>query len=151
MNKFTLLFVVPWTIACQSIAGMDTQGLLIPLSKEQLKVIIDQQEKDIIILQNTNVSIAETLRIIHDTNQATQILAERVHSLEQQLHAHNNSTIKKIASHPGTWLALIALYYVATKYYEYKHKEKAQGNLEQDVNLDEQDEATNSPVTNQET
>jgi len=142
---------VPWAIACQSIAGMysDTQGALIPFTKEQLKAIIDQQDKIIINLQNNIVSITETLRLIHDTNQATQVLADRIHHLEQQLRVNHNSTTKNILSHPATWLALIAVYYMATKYYEYRHKEKVEKDEERDTNLDEHDKSTHFSVPDQ--
>ena len=169
MKKITFLLVVSLAMAPQSISGMytamtnaDTRGPEVPLDKEQLRIIVAFQE-------NTITDITTALQCVHDITKATQTLDDKIHQLElreqnsnnktqalenrvglleQHLRANQNSTAKKILSHPGTWLALIAVYYLASKYYERRHTEKTEE--DEDTNLDELDKSTDSVATDPE-
>jgi predicted RNase H-like nuclease (RuvC/YqgF family) len=166
MKKITLLLMVPLALVPQFISGMNvgTKAPMGPPSNAQLHATVAQQQITIAQQENTIESLKAALQCISNVTKAAQTLDNRVYQLEQNLQnthngtqalenrighleqllrANQNSTTKKILSHPGTWFALIALYYLATKYYEHRHKEKIEKDEEQDTNPYDEDVATN--------
>jgi len=108
-----------------------TQGSTIDSAqkKERYEVIVG----NIVGLTQNLQAQDQEIKVLRNT---LQCLINRVDQLEQQQVTKPDSTAKKIFSHPLTWLGLIAVYYLASKYYERRHKKEKDIEDTDDSNTD---------------